>query len=144
MNFVLYKEFLNPCRLKRLQFTSICSTSFQLKIKEAMSSYSKGTIFQQLLNVNLKRCTHYKFISVFHNFKPKTINVNGKIMFRKNSFPSLLLWSNLIFIFYLFFISFFFFWLKILKGSRPHIYSMCLSLPPTYAVRFHRELIASI
>ena len=53
-------------------------------------------------------CTHYKFISVFRNFKPKTINVNEEIRFRQNSFPSLLLWSNLICIFYLFFFSFFF------------------------------------
>ena len=35
----LYKERLNPWRLKRYNLLFICSTSFQLKIKEAVPSY---------------------------------------------------------------------------------------------------------
>ena len=80
---------------------------------------------------------------VFHNIKPKIINVNKEIRFRKNSFPNLLLWSNLICIIFLFFFLFFTF-LAAKKGSRAHINSMCFGLPPTYAVRFHRELIVSM
>ena len=69
-------------------------------------------------------------------YSPKIINVIGEIRFRKNSFPSLLLWSNLI---YIVFLSFFLGGGGVqIKGPRAHINSMCFGLPPTYAVRFHR------
>ena len=106
MNFVLYKEFLNPCRLKRLQFTfhlfhkfstqdkgshvfiskgNNLPTIAQCKFKNVFYSHTRSYVSLNYYNAGGSQdssfaslCTHYKFISVFHNFKPKTINVVWK------------------------------------------------------------------
>ena len=106
MNFALYKEFLNPCRLKRLQFTfrlfhkfstqdkgihvfiskgNNLPTIAQCKFKNVFYSHTRSYVSLNYYNAGDSQdssftslCTHYKFISVFHNFKPKTINVVWK------------------------------------------------------------------
>ena len=42
MNFVLYKEFLNPCRLKRLKFTFHLFHKFSIQDKGSHAFISKG------------------------------------------------------------------------------------------------------
>ena len=155
MNFVLYKEFLNPCRLKRLQFTfhlfhkfstqdkgshvfiskgNNLPTIAQCKFKNVFYSHTRSYVSLNYYNAGDSQdssftslCTHYKFISVFHNFKPKTINVVWKQFISR---PTTVVELDLHFLF--FFFSFFlssFFGCK-QRAPSTHI-SMCLGLPST-------------
>ena len=56
MNFVLYKECLNPCHLKQLQFTFHLFHKFSTQDKGSHVFISKGNNLPTILvNVDLKR-----------------------------------------------------------------------------------------
>ena len=147
-NFVLYKEFLNPCRLKRLQFTfhlfhkfstqdkgshvfiskgNNLPTIAQCKFKNVFYSHTRSYVSLNYYNQVIVRiphlhrslCTHYKFISVFHNFKPKTINVVWKEFISR---PTTVVELDLNFLFFFPFLSFCPLFLAVNRGPRPHIF----------------------
>ena len=68
MNFVLYKEFLNPCRLKRLQFTFHLFHKFSTQDKGSHVFISKGN--------NLPTIAQCKFKNVFYSHTRSYVSLN--------------------------------------------------------------------